>query len=181
MWTRLGVVLVAGALIGGCNKRSDSAIDTAKPSSSAAVVPETAESRSAAPVARDTTSPCPHTGQWAACNVEKRLKQSGFVVKRVGGQAPKRAGFSVTPRAYTLGSSRLEVFIYDSEADLLRDMAKLDTVAVVPAGVAGTWESAPLLIRSGNLAAVLLARNQRQAERVMNALTAGAPQPGSPR
>src|SRR5512144_2997672 len=33
--------------------------------------------------------PCPHTGKWAPCSVERRLKQSGFVVKRLTDEAPR--------------------------------------------------------------------------------------------
>ena len=126
-------------------------------------------------------SACPHTGQWATCSVENRLRQAGFVAKRVQDKPPARAGFSVTPIVYTLGSSRLEVFLYPDEAALARDIAKIDTVTVAPIGSAGAWETPPLLIRSGNLAAVLLSQKPRQAERLALALTAGAPQPGSPR
>jgi hypothetical protein len=125
---------------------------------------------------------CPHTGLWAICSVENRLRQSGFVAKRVEGNPPKRAGFSVTPLVYTLGRSRLEVFFYEDSAALARDLAKMDTVTVTPVGTLSSWgETAPVLIRSGNLAAVLLTQNPRQAERLSLALTAGAPQPGSPR
>ena len=124
---------------------------------------------------------CPHTGTWAICSVENRLRQSGFVAKPVEGKPPARAGFSVTPAVYKLGSSRLEVFLYPDEATLTRDLARIDTVTVAPIGTPGTWETPPLLIRSGNLAAVLLGQNPRQAERLSLALTAGAPQPGSPR
>lgn len=135
-----------------------------------------------AAVAPGATAPgCPHTGAWAICNVEQRLKQAGFVAKRVSGEPSKRAGFSVTPIVYTLGRSRLEIFIYDDEAALARDVAKMDTVAVSPPGVATSWGGTPLLIRSVNLAAVLISDNPQQAERLALALTAGAPQPGSPR
>jgi hypothetical protein len=115
------------------------------------------------------------------CTVEKRLRQSGFVVRPIEGEPASRLGFSVKPKAYTLGSARIEVFIYDSEAAMSKDMAGLDTLSVTPAGKPSSWESQPVLIRNANLAAVLLTDNGRQAERVALALTAGAPQPGSPR
>ena len=122
-----------------------------------------------------------HTGLWAVCSVENRIRQAGFVAKRVKGQAAARTGFSVKPIVYTLGRAHLEVFIYPDEASLVRDVAKLDTLAVAPLGTTGSWgETPPLLIRSGNLAAVLLSQNPRQAERLALALTAGAPQSGSP-
>jgi len=124
---------------------------------------------------------CPHTGKWALCNVENRLRQSGFVAKRIKGKLVKRSGFSVAPAIYTLGRGHLEVFIYADEAALVRDMARLDTLTVAARGTASPWAGTPVLIRSGNLAAVLVTENSSQVERLTLALTAGAPQPGSPR
>lgn len=130
--------------------------------------------------AKPAVPPCPHTGKWAPCSVERRLKQSGFVVKRLTDEAPKRPGFSVTPIVFSLGASRLEVFLYADSAAVGRDVAALDTVIVAPRGSKSPWEN-PIFIRSGNLAAVLTSQNPRQVERVILAITAGAPQPGSSR
>ncbi len=164
-------------LIGGCQKSDEkSAADTV------AQVP--LESAPPGPPATRPNAPagCVHTGLWAVCSVERRLRQSGFVPKKLTDDAPTRAGFSVKPLVYSLGRSRLEVFLYESAADVERDVATLDTVLVVPRGsTTSPWESTPILIRSGNLAAVFLASSPLQAERLSLALTAGAPQPGSPR
>lgn len=124
-------------------------------------------------------SPCPRTGRWAVCSLEKRLEQSGFVLRKPAGEQPRRLGFSVPPVVYTLGRARLEVFIYPDEAALIRDIAQIDTVIVAPRGQKNDWEIPPRFIRSGNLIAVFLTRNEQQAERMMLAITAGAPQPGS--
>ena len=102
-------------------------------------------------------------------------------MKRLEEKSRTRAGFSIEPVVYSLGASRLEAFIYEDEKSLAHDVALIDTVTVGPRGVASAWESTPMFIRSANLAVVLLTQNQRQAERVMLAITAGAPQPGSPR
>ncbi len=120
---------------------------------------------------------CPRTGRWALCSVERRLEQSGFVVRRVNGEASRRAGFSVTPTAYTLGRSRLEVFIYPNESALAADVAKIDTASAGPSGARNQWSMPPTFVRSGNLAAIFLTNNATQAERLTLALTAGAPQP----
>jgi hypothetical protein len=109
------------------------------------------------------------------------LRQAGFVAKRVDGKPVRRPGFSIASVVYKLGSGRLEVFIYADEAAMERDVAKIDTVTVAPAGVASPWDGTPVLVRSGNLAAVLITENQSQIERLTLALTAGAPQPGLPR
>ncbi|MDQ6872008.1 MAG: hypothetical protein M3037_08335 [Gemmatimonadota bacterium] len=96
---------------------------------------------------------------------------------RVTGEAPRRAGFSVAPAAYTLGHARLEVFVYPDEAALARDLTALDTLTASPRGKPSAWDGIPTFIRSANLAAVFLTDSPVQAERLTLAITAGAPQP----
>ncbi|MFN2636076.1 MAG: hypothetical protein ABR585_03500 [Gemmatimonadaceae bacterium] len=127
--------------------------------------------------AGSTRNECPRTGKWALCSVEKRLEQSGFVVRRVPGNGVRRPGFSITPEVYALGRSRLEVFIYPDEATLKKDIAGIDTVTAAPRGAKTAWETTPTFLRSANLAAVFLTDNRERAERLTLALTAGAPQP----
>jgi len=147
-----------------------------------AAAPSAAVSATAEVAASDSTrTPCPHNGRWSICTVERRLRQAGFVVKPVAGAPSDRAGFSVTPAVYTLGRARVELFVYADEASLARDLAGMDTVALAPRGSVTPWETTPVLVRSGNLAAVLLSQNQRQVDRFSLAITAGAPQAGSPR
>ena len=135
------------------------------------------------PVASSTRSKkiseCPPTGSWALCSVEKRLKQSGFVPRKVAAAGERRPGFTVVPTTYVLGHSTLEVFLYPSAAALGRDWAKLDTIRGAPRGQVGAWTTAPTLLRSANLAAVFLTESPREAERLTLALTAGAPQPAT--
>jgi hypothetical protein len=95
------------------------------------------------------------------------LKQSGFVVKKLE-EKTNRDGFTIEPVVYSLGASKLEAFFYKDEKSANREGAQVDTAQVT-------------LIRSANLVAVLTSQNPRQAERVMLAITAGPPQPGSPR
>lgn len=152
--------------------------------------PATDTSTMSAPPAQSTTPSqgqpvvvvdCPHNGKWALCGIERRLKQSGFVVKRVD-DTTHRAGFTVKPAVYTLGKSRLEIFLYRDSASAARDILKLDTLTVGPVGKPSQWGAIPpTLIRSANIAAVILSESARQIERAVNALTAGPPQAGSPR
>jgi hypothetical protein len=128
-------------------------------------------------LAQANPSPCPRTGRWALCSLEKRLKQAGFVATLDNREAPRRPGFSVAPTAYTLGHSHLEVFLYPSEAALARDIERIDTVTASPRGRPGSWDTPPTFVRSANLAAVLLTDSPVQAERLTLAITAGAPQP----
>lgn len=124
----------------------------------------------------DSSSPCPRTGRWAVCSLEKRLEQSGFVLRKAEGENPRRTGFAVQPIVYRLGRARLEAFIYPDEAALARDVSGMDTIAVAARGQNNDWEISPRFIRSGNLIAVFLTRNEQQAERLTLAITAGAPQ-----
>jgi hypothetical protein len=146
---------------------------------SVALAPGAAATTAAGKAGASPAAPvCPRTGQWALCSVERRLVQSGFVPRRVEGAPPRRAGFSVLPAVYTLGRSRLEVFIYPSEASLAADVAKIDTVSAAPRGAKNPWPFfSPTFVRSANLAAVFLTDNPTQAERLTLAITAGAPQP----
>lgn len=171
-----GLLLLASAALAACTRSSSesagSASSTARTSNDASASRRPGSGTGSAPI----SSACPRTGMWALCSVEKRLEQSGFVVRRVNGEAPRRAGFSVTPAVYTLGRSRLEVFIYTNEPALSADVAKIDTVSAAPRGAPNPWDATPTFVRSGNLAAVFLTDNATQAERLTLALTAGAPQ-----
>jgi hypothetical protein len=142
----------------GCSRAEDS-----PPTDSVAISLTPAPAPASRPSASSSRDDCPATGQWALCSLEKRLKRSGFVVTRIEGESTRRPGFSVLPAAYKLGKGRLEVFLYDDAALLEKDIAAMDTLAV------------PGLIRSGNLAAVYMDQNPRQAERLVLAITAGAP------
>jgi len=183
--------LLIGAAATACTRGASD--DTGVASSTAATVsvgsvsaaptgaPTTAEAKAGAEAKGGAASAaplCPRTGQWALCSVERRLVQSGFVIRRIDGAAPRRAGFSVLPAVYSLGRSRLEVFIYPNEATLAADVAKIDTVSAAPHGAKNPWPFfSPTFVRSANLAAVFLTDNATQAERLTLAITAGAPQP----
>ena len=175
MIPRYRTILVC-ALLAGCGRSSDQAL---RADSSRATEINLSSGASPAPAGSGAqpASPCPRTGKWALCSVERRLTQSGFVVRPVSGDSPRRPGFSVAPAAYKLGESRLEVFIYPDETSLSSDLAKLDTVSVAPRGAASNWGRVPTFVRAGNLVAVFLTDNPTQAERLTLALTAGAPQP----
>lgn len=171
-----GPILLALAALAACSRSAPKPADSvAATSATANGVVESAVAPGSKTTA--TRAGCPRTGEWALCSVETRLGQSGFVVRRVSGDAPRRAGFSVAPSVYTLGRTRLEVFIYPSESALAADMARIDTVIAAPRGSRNPWLMIPTFVRSGNLAAIFLTDNPTQAERFTLAITAGAPQP----
>ncbi len=121
---------------------------------------------------------CPRTGLWAQCSVEKRLSQSGFVVRRMPDSVKRRSGFSVMPIPYILGRSRLDVFIYPTADAVSSETSRLDTALAGPRGVRSQWGVGvqPTFVRSANLIAVFLTDNPTQSERLSLALTAGPPQ-----
>src|SRR5215210_6609160 len=126
-----GPVLLALALLIACGRSSPQGAeppDSGAGTSNADSAPTIGTAASTTATGSAAPSKCPRTGQWATCSVETRLGQSGFVVKRAKEQSPRRPGFSVPPIAYNLGRTRLEVFIYPSEAALAADMARIDTV-----------------------------------------------------
>jgi len=175
MITRYQTILIC-AFVAGCSGHSDKAAGTDSGRASGTNL-SSGTPAGAATSGAQASSPCPRTGKWALCSVERRLSQSGFVVRPVSGDAPRRAGFSVAPAAYKLGEARLEIFVYPDEASLSRDLEKLDTVTVAPRGSPSKWGRVPTFVRSANLIAVFLTANPTQAERLTLALTAGAPQP----
>ena len=174
MITRYKTILIC-ALVAGCGPSSERAASTDS-SRAGEISLSSGAAATAASSGTEASSPCPRTGKWALCSVEKRLRQSGFVVTPVPGAASRRGGFSVAPVVYKLGRSRLEVFIYADETSLARDVAKLDTVSVAPRGSANKWGGIPTFVRAGNLVAVFLTDNPTHADRLTLALTAGAPQ-----
>jgi hypothetical protein len=172
MKTIRGSGLVATILCfacGGPSHRDQPAQEAAPPATSATAATDTS----------NTSNPCPRTGLWAQCSVEKRLSQSGFVVRRVPDSTKRRSGFSVTPIAYILGRSRLDVFIYPTADAVAHDVGGLDTTLAGPRGRPNQWGFGvqPTFVRSANLIAVFLTDNPTQSERLALALTAGAPQP----
>lgn len=167
--------LLAAVILGvvACGRSS-----RAKPAaeSAVAVLPPQA---SPADTAHPQSEACPRTGLWAQCSVEKRLSQSGFVVRRVPDSVKRRSGFSVLPISYVLGRSRLEVFIYPTSDAVSAETGRLDTALAGPRGVRNQWGFGvqPTFVRSANLIAVFLTDNPTQSERLSLALTAGPPQP----
>ena len=167
-------VLLLCTLLAACGRSGESGSDSAA-AIPAGKAPEISGGSVDSVVPAKTAGPCPRTGRWAICSLEKRLEQSGFVLREGEGKT-SRLGFSVPPKAYTLGRAKLEVFIYPDEAALTRDLAQMDTIAAAPHGKSNDWEIPPRFMRSANLAAVFLTRNEQQAERLTLAITAGPPQ-----
>ena len=166
--------LAAFALV-GCSAAEDEArapaasVPAASGASAAGGAPT-----AAAPAVTDTTATCPERGDWQLCSVEKRLERAGLVIER--GTEPVRHDFLQVPGVkYETSRAELQVFLYPSEAARARDTDALDTIAVAPRGRRLIWRWPATLVTSGNLVAIILSLNERQAERIALALGAGLP------
>lgn len=188
---RFNAIVLAWLIVGACSRSGadahrlgateQNAVDTLSAPGPLAAKVGVATAGPIVPVSSASSTPrghsaCPRTGLWALCSVEDRLTHSGFVVRRADG-SPKRAGFSVLPQLYTLGRSRLEVFLYPNAAAATADFRGIDTLSAAPRGAPNPWGMTPTFVRSANLLAVFLTDNPTYAERLTLALTAGAPQP----
>lgn len=125
----------------------------------------------------DAGTACPEWGLWRACSVERRLERAGLGVRRR--EAPEHHDFfSVDGIVWETSRAEVQVFLYASEADRVRDLAAFDTVAVTPRARRVIWRWPATLVTSGNLTAIVLSLNERQAERIALALGAGLPARG---
>ncbi len=126
-------------------------------------------------------SRCPATGAWAECSVLYRLTRSG-VAPRMDSSAKVEEqtlhGKSFVMKVGVM--ARLEVFLYPDSASRVADGLKLDRTQFVNGTAPQTIRRERTLIENGNLIALLTSLNERQRERVSDALNAGAPQPNSP-
>jgi len=175
MTQNLRLIVVALIVSLGCGRsKKEPTIDTLGVALSTPGTDSTSSS-----TARQNTDACPRTGLWAQCSVEKRLSQSGFVVRRMPDSVKRRSGFSVMPIPYILGRSRLDVFIYPTADAVTSETSRLDTALAGPRGVRNQWGVGvqPTFVRSANLIAVFLTDNPTQSERLSLALQAGPPQP----
>ena len=162
----LGAVVVALAACGG-EAGTDVAADS---TSSASVTPRTVNMDSVARVQR-AESLAAATSRWNASEVVSRLEDAGLVVRDL--ERPVQApGFSVAGSTLAVSGGELVIFLYPDATSRASDTGALDSATAAPPGTTATWPSAPRLINSGNLAAVLFTNREQLAERVRNVLGA---------
>jgi hypothetical protein len=120
-------------------------------------------------------SSCPRDGYWHRCSLTYALLRGGMG-SRVTDSAAAVAWLKPDSafRIY-LGRSELRVFLYKDSTAAERDLRSVDTLTLAPPGAAFPWPSAPTVIRSANLVAVLFDAGAEKMERVQLILTAGAP------
>jgi hypothetical protein len=160
-------VLVALVIILGCGG------ETAPKTENKAPEVAVAESTLATMPAPGGT--CPAFGLWQACSVEDRIVRAGLAVNR-NEKGVKHDFMSVDGLVWETSRAEIQVFLYASEADRKKDTDMLDSVFVAPKGGKRVmWRWPATLVTSGNMAAIILSLNGRQAERIALALGAGLP------
>ena len=171
------VLLGATLLVLACSRGDRLQVDTARSAASApASAPQPTPAATPGVPATSSTpkDSCPKWGDWQICSVEDRLTRAGLVLER--DPKPVRHDFMSVPGVrYSVSKAEVQVFVYPSGAARARDTDVLDTVTVAPRGKQIIWPEPATLVTAGNLAAIILSVNARQAERIALALGAGLP------
>jgi hypothetical protein len=120
---------------------------------------------------------CPSDGRWRRCSLTYALLRAGM--GSTWSDSAARVDWLHADSAFrvALGRSELRVFLYKDSAAVVKDLATVDTLSLAPKGAAFPWPSAPTVIRSSNLLAILFDASDEKMERVQLTLTAGAPLP----
>ena len=135
----------------------------------------------AAPAARAAApgdSSCPRNGLWQPCGLVDRIVHAGLSFKPLTDTL--RVPFIDVPGVQyrVAATDTMVAFFFPDSAALAKAIAPLDSIRIAPkTDTASPWQSAPTVIRSGNLLALYFAHSERQIERLRLAITAGAPAP----
>ena len=148
--------------------------DRASPKAEEPRAPEVIVAESTLAAAPASGAACPAYGLWRACSVEDRIARAGLAVKRRD-EGVRHDFMRVEGLVWETSRAEVQVFLYASEAERKRDTDQLDTLTVAPRGQRIIWRWPATLVTSGNLAAIILSLNDRQAERIALALGAGLP------
>ncbi|MFN8581561.1 MAG: hypothetical protein U0163_11365 [Gemmatimonadaceae bacterium] len=117
---------------------------------------------------------CPNWGKWEPCNIENRLSRSGLSFKRTD-QVVRYPFMHVPGIEYETPVAKIHVFVYPDQKARAADTDVLDPETVSPKDNRYYYKEPALLVTSINLAAIVITLNERQAERIDNALGAGLP------
>jgi hypothetical protein len=117
---------------------------------------------------------------WAQCSVLYRLTRSGLAPRMDSTAKAEEKALHGKSFVMKIGAmARLEVFVYADSMARIADGKTLDRTQLVNGTAPQTIRRERTLIENGNLIALLTSLNDRQRERVSDALNAGAPQPNS--
>lgn len=129
-----------------------------------------------AAVASAPSAECPPTGLWARCSVMYRLERTGLAPRLDSaasvGTALREPGFVVKIGTF----ASLDVYLFADSAARVAAEQLLDRSRFVMPGAPLTMRHEQTLIENANLVGVLTSLNDRQRERISDALVAGPPQ-----
>lgn len=142
--------------------------------------PNVSTASTSQPLITPGDSRCPETGKWAECSVLYRLTRSGVAPRIDSTARVEETALHGKSFVMKIGvMAKLEVFLYADSSARVADALKLDRTQFVNGTAQQTIRRERTLIENGNLIALLTSLNERQRERVSDALNAGAPQPNS--
>jgi hypothetical protein len=147
--------------------------DTRGPADTAAVLAVRDSSASAGVQTSRPGGGCLLAELWSPCLLKKALENAGLAPQEV--DSVHHSFFGVAGRRWRLGRAELQTFIYPTIAALSADLARFDTARAQPRGSVGhiDWTGRPETITSRNLLAFLIGGNDRQRERIRDAMEAG--------
>ena len=162
-------VMLAGVMaafsVVGCGKEDAPARTPAATSGAAATSVAAGDTR------------CPATGKWARCSVLHSLERAGVAPRLDSTAKVEEEALHGESFVVKIGQiAKLEVFLYPDSSARVADEAKLDRTQFVNGTATQTIRRERTLIENGNLVGLLTSLNERQRERVSDALSAGAPQ-----
>jgi hypothetical protein len=173
-WSRAALMAATLGTLAACGKADQQATRDSAAAASPAVAAAQSQPGTiqTPPIAGGTT--CPTWGKWEPCNVEDRLSRAGLTFKRT--DTPVQYDFMHVPGIeYATPVARVHVFIYPDQKAREADTKLLDKETVSPKDKRHYWKEPALLVTSINMAAIVLTLNERQAERIDDALGAGLP------
>lgn len=153
--------------------------DVKRPETPPGVVVDSAarEAMRAESVTASLSAARPPSPLWDVDRVAERLVRAAVGPRRIE-PVPDAPPFfaGATTAAFTVArGGEVRVFIYPDSTARRAATEPLDPETVRPQGSKWSWPDRPLLIVSGNLAAVMLGSTAVQRERVQLALEAGLP------
>lgn len=167
-FSRIASACTLGAL-GACSSDKSAA----KPRADSAV-------QTAAVIPHPGTATCPSDGKWAQCSVLYRLDRAGTAPKLDTAAKVEEKALHGQSFVVKIGLiAKLEVFLYPDSTARIADEKNLDRSQFVDDIAPQTIKRERTLIESVNMVALLTSLNERQRERVGDALGAGPPQPNS--
>src|SRR5262249_1082361 len=108
--------------------------------------------------------------QWTLRSIESSLKAAGLKVRR--DTTISQPFLSVPGRVFVVGDGEAEVqtYVYRSAERRAKDTDELDPKTATPPTMRAAWIMPPSLVANGNLAAIILTRDEALRRKIATAL-----------